>query len=216
MVLIVVGAAVRDARTQAAVHEPENTQHVLRSTPPSYRPPVVGCLRVRLADGSGAYWVQVTEDEYAAAAHRQPTLISLALRTGSETREMLSYRTSDHLVNLIAPEGNSVVVAVSETGSAFMVRAFRLSPQQVSLVLEQGARLPPEFTMGRMLLDVGRITRNGSPYPKRTEIWEWRDSSYVLVATVPFDRRYEGLAKIEHCGAASEQAGPAILGKSTR
>lgn len=190
-------SAMHGAAVQAISSQAESLKHVLRTAPSGYQPLTVACLSVPLVDASRTYWVRVTEDEYAAATRRQPTEISFTLKRGTDSKAMLRFPTSDHVVNLFAPDGGAVVVATSETGSALMVRAFRLEPGQVSLILERGTKFPPEFTMDRILINLGWVPLDGGFSPERTEVWEWEGSGYVLRTTVPFNRRYLTLATLD-------------------
>lgn len=163
--------------------------------PAGYVPPTVASLRVQLTDTEGAYWVRVTENAYAG--RHLPTIIDFALERGSEKKTVLSYGTSDYVRNIFAPEGDSVVVTVSETGSAEMVRAFGLAHDQVTLLLERGTKFPPEFLQDTILIHTGWIPLGDRCCTaEKTEIWTWTGKNYRLASTVPYERGYEALAKL--------------------
>ena len=163
--------------------------------PPGYAPRTVASLEIPLIATDGVYYVQVTWDEYAR--DRLPTEIRFTLQTKNDRKIVFRYETGDHVKNILAPEGDSVVVTVSETGSAIMVRAFRLDADKVTLVLEQGTKFLPEFVSGGILLHAGWVPiGDRCCTAEKTEIWTWTGKKYKLASTVPYGKGYEALAKL--------------------
>lgn len=167
------------------------------SPPPGYVPPVVASLRLRPGNSNEVYWIKATEDGYAV--NTCPTRLTISVGSPGRRKRIFDYKSCDWL-QYVLPGGNgSAVITVWQTGSAFMTRVFRLSADHASIQLERGTHLPPEFTLDGILLNKGWVSTHGRCCTaSKTEIWIWTGIKYKLVATVPFDQRYDALGKLEH------------------
>jgi hypothetical protein len=153
-------------------------------------------LRIDSPTSSGHYDIVATE-YYDGRDYRTGLQFAFCTSLGG-CRNIFLYKTDNALDYMVPGVEGAALVTVWESGSAVWTRGFRLTPNQVSLVLERGAHFPPELTADAILIDSGWVPIGGQCCTAaKTEIWTWAGSEYELAATVPFHQRYVALTKLD-------------------
>lgn len=158
---------------------------------------VRACIRIAATHGAGYY--RIVAKEYRDGRDYRTGLQFAFCPPSGACRSIFVYKTSNVLDYMVPASEGSVLITVWESGSAVWTRAFRLTPTAVSMVLDRGAHFAPELTADAILIDTGWVpgpSNSDYYHPNRAEIWTWTREKYRLVTTVPFDQRYEALAKL--------------------
>ena len=160
---------------------------------------IVASLRVPAPKVDSYYWIVAQEYQGLDFV----TEMRFYLRSPKERKQIYAYRSSVHLMYMfLVTTADNHLITVWETGSGVAVTIFELEGDTVKVVFEDGAPVAPEVLWGvggrTVLLSGGKIftSEDNSYRLKETKIFAWDGKEYKLRATVPFERRYEALAKL--------------------
>ena len=81
-----------------------------------------------------------------------------------------------------------------------------MTKDRVSLVFEREGSSEPDFLWRTesgseamtILVHSGRTMRGNLVLPTKTEIYDWDGKAYNLLATAPYDQRYDALTRLAH------------------
>lgn len=164
-------------------------------------PNKIALLRMYPPNGVEAntyYWLSVTNDRVTTRPRME---IQFMVGSPSPTSAIYRHWTSDHFLYAISLSGGSAsfVATVWNTGSAIRTCVYEISLAGVQVLIDQSTHLPPEFTLGSILINTGWVpVGDRCCTADKTEVWRWNGDIYRLVATVPFRDRYVALAKLEN------------------
>ena len=199
---VVLAAGAMGAQTPAVAHPPPAQAE--RAPSQSLNRQVQVCL-LRISSPEEEvpetyYWLNVTQSEGEDSG--LGTTLSFMVGSTRPERKLVSSQTTDTFLEALLPNGDSSsVVTVWDTGSVFRTIIFGIHHDNVSVLLDQGTHLPPEFPMESVLFNTGWIPiREGCCTASETEIWLWAGKNYRLAKKVPFAGRYRALQELEGRG----------------
>jgi hypothetical protein len=160
----------------------------------------------RVAGKQGHLLCQVSQQ--STDTDRSPLrILSIYREEGVERAKILNFETPDSLLNMYAlGDYNGRLFTTWVAGSAYHLRIWAFVDGQAKQVLDEGAKIAPEFLFddqGReSLLITDPVMENGkwTPVNGTTKVFKWNGQGYEKIGTVPWVKRLQCLSK-ESCAS---------------
>lgn len=198
-------SATASAQSGGQFVTPHSSKHRLKPAPPGTGFKQVALLRMLPPKGVETdtyYWLVVARNDHAR--NSPPSELRFMVGPAEPKTTIYIDHDSDYFLYALFPNGDdsSVVATLWGGGTGLHTRIYGISRNHVTLLMDRGTHLPPEFTLGAVLLNTGWVPVDGRCCTaSRTEIWTWTGQKYKLAATVAFDQRFAALRRLRHTGA---------------
>ena len=167
---------------------------------------VVALAQWRVAGKQGRLMCQVSQQ--SDNADSSPIrVLSIYREEGANLPRILNFETPDALLNMYAlGDYNGRLFTTWVGGSAYHLRVWTFVDGQVKQVLDEGAKITPEFLyddQGReSVLITDPVMENGKWEVTNgtTTVFKWDGQSYAKIGTVPWAKRLQCLSK-ESCAS---------------
>jgi hypothetical protein len=167
---------------------------------------VLALAQWRVAGKLGRLLCQVSQQ--SANADRSPIrILSIYREEGAKLPKVFNFETPDSLLNMYAlGDYNSRLFTTWIGGSAYHLRVWAFVDGQVKQVLDEGAKIAPEFLyddQGResvLITDPAMENGKWTATNGTTTVFKWDGQGYEKIGTVPWLKRLRCLSK-ESCAS---------------
>jgi hypothetical protein len=180
--------------------------HTVLSAAPSGGTNIVAQAPWRVVGNHGHLLCQVSQQ--SADTDRSPVrILSIYREEGATKAKIFTFETVDSLLNIYAlGDYNGRLFTTWVGGSAYHLRVWALVDGQVKQVLDEGAKIAPEFLYDDqghesvLITDPGMENGKWTVINGMTAVFKWDGQSYEKMGTVAWAKRLQCLSK-EACAS---------------